>query len=78
MKTNGRPMPSNMRDIAKNLKSTSPLILVMSNIASAQIAAPMAIRMRGCTLPESRPATGIMSAVTRPPGESTRPAQVAV
>ena len=41
-------------------------------------AAPAMIRYFGCTRPDRRPTTNIIAMVTRPPGESTRPAQVAV
>ncbi len=40
--------------------------------------APAMIRYLGWTLADRRPTTNIITMVTRPPGESTRPAQVAV
>ncbi len=78
MKISGSPTPSSMRERAMNQKSRSPYTLVMSYIESAISTAPTAIRYLGWTLPDRRPTTNIIAAVTRPPGDSTRPAQVAV
>jgi uncharacterized protein with GYD domain len=45
---------------------------------TAMSSAPTTMRYLGCTLAARRPTTNIITRVTRPPGESTRPAQVAV
>ena len=77
-KISGNPTPSTMRVRAKNQKPTSPYTLVSSYIDSAVRIAPATIRYFGCTSVDRRPTTNIISMVTRPPGDSTSPAQVAV
>ena len=77
-KTSGSPTPSSIRDRAMNQKPRSPYTLVMPYIESAMTSAPAMIRYLGCTLAATRPTTNIITMVTTPPGESTRPAQVAV
>jgi hypothetical protein len=78
IKTRGMPTPNSIRERAMNQKSRSPYTLVMTYIEAAISTAPTAIRYLGWTLPDRRPATKIITIVTTPPGESTRPAQVAV
>ena len=56
----------------------SPVIPVRCHIESAATVAPVAIRYFGCTDPISFPVMGIITMVTRPPGESTSPARKAV
>src|SRR6516165_1222735 len=77
-KISGNPTPSSMRNRAMYQKPRSAYTLVMPHIESAMIIAPATIRYFGCTLADTRPTTNIITMVTTPPGESTRPAQVAV
>src|SRR6202789_65878 len=78
MKTSGSPMPVTTRVQAKNQKPRSLYVLVSRYIENAMIDAPAAIRYFGCALPDMIPTTNIMAKVTRPPGVSMIPAQVAV
>jgi hypothetical protein len=78
IKTRGMPTPNSIRERAMNQKSRSPYTLVMTYIESAISTGPKAIRYLGWTLPDRRPATNIITIVTTPPGDSTRPAHVAV
>jgi hypothetical protein len=77
-KISGSPTPSSMRERAKNQKSRSPYTRVMSYMERAMTIAPAMIMYLGCTLPERRPTTNIITIVTTPPGDRTRPAHVAV
>src|SRR6266851_4209583 len=77
-KISGNPTPSSMRDRAMNQKPRSAYTLVMPYMESAIRTAPATIRYLGCTLAATRPTTNIITMVTTPPGESTRPAKVAV
>jgi transketolase len=77
-KISGRPRPSSIRERAKNQKPRSPSRLVRSYMQSAMITVPTTIRYLGCTLADRRPTTNIVTMATMPPGESTRPAHVAV
>jgi len=77
-KISGRPTPSSMRERAMNQKPRSLYTLVRSYMESAMISAPAMIMYLGWILPDRRPTTNIITMVTTPPGERTRPAQVAV
>src|ERR1700750_1869744 len=76
--TSGNPTPSSIRERAKNQKPRSPYTLVRSYIDSATTTAPATIRYLGWIFPDRPPTTNIITIVMRPPGDSTRPAQVAV
>ena len=78
IKISGSPTPSSIRERAKNQKPRSPYTLVRSYIDSAMNTAPATIRYFGWILADRRPTTNIITIVTMPPGDSTRPAQVAV
>ena len=78
MKIRGMPTLTTMRQSAKNQKLALASRLVSPYIDVAQKPAPMAIRYFGCTRVDRRPTTIIMIIATTPPGDSERPAQVAV
>ena len=61
-----------VRDFAKNQKSKSPLIAVISCVESAMMEAPTAINYFGRTRLEDRPVTNIITIDTTPPGDRTR------
>ena len=77
MNRNAIPKLCSIRASNAVRKSTSRFQRAIPNSATALITRPPIISHRGSTLDTSKPTTGIITMITRPPGESTMPAAVA-